>query len=142
MVFIVIGLVGVVALWQRDPRAATAAVVLQLTLTVALIYYLNFKYGFSMLPEQPELAREVRERDYFFIASFATWGLFVALGFGAMMRWMTDFLQTRGTVTGRWAARFYRMHAELIDEFLVDLEEVEAAERAGSMRTVPPTDTH
>ena len=104
MVFIVIGLVGVVALWQRDPRAATAAVVLQLTLTVALIYYLNFKYGFSMLPEQPELAREVRERDYFFIASFATWGLFVALGFGAMMRWMTDFLQTRGTVTGRWAA--------------------------------------
>ena len=104
LVFIAVGLLGLVVLWRRDARAAAAAVALQLTLTVALIYYLNFKYGFSMLPEQPELPREVRERDYFFMASFATWGLFVALGFGAMMRWIVDFLQTRGTASGRWAA--------------------------------------
>jgi hypothetical protein len=104
VVFIAIGLLGVVVLWRRDARAAAAAIALQLTVTVALVYYLNFKYGFSMLPEQPELPREVRERDYFFMASFATWGLFVALGFGAMMRWIVDFLQTRGSVAGRWAA--------------------------------------
>jgi DNA-binding PadR family transcriptional regulator len=40
-------------------------------------------------------------------------------------------------VVDKWAARFYRMQAELIDDFLADLDEVEATERAGSMRVVP-----
>jgi len=48
---------------------------LVLTLTVALVFYLNFKWGYS----QPYsgLEHEVRERDYFFIASFAAWGVWV-----------------------------------------------------------------
>jgi hypothetical protein len=51
------------------------------TLTVALIFYLNFKYGFS---ESPDLAatvpREVRDRDYFFLWSFSCLGVWTGLG--------------------------------------------------------------
>jgi hypothetical protein len=156
LVFTIIGVVGAVALWRRDPRAATAAIALQLTLTVGLVYYLNFRYGFSMLPEQPELSREVRERDYFFIASFASWGLFVALGLGAIMRWMTDFLQTRGTPTTRWAAASpvlaialiplfanrataSRAHETLARDFAIDL--LESVEPYGILITAGDNDT-
>src|SRR6185503_184649 len=57
------------------------------TVTLALIFYLNFKYGYSMTREQASLPREVRERDYFFIASFMLWGIWVGLGLGALLEW-------------------------------------------------------
>ena len=42
------------------------------TLSAALIYYLNFKYGYSIqAPRADRALHEVRERDYFFIASFS-----------------------------------------------------------------------
>ena len=72
-------------------------------LTIALVFYLNFKYGYSIHPGE-QLSREVRERDYFFVASFAAWGMVVALGFGAFMRWVVGFLRDRGTESGRWAS--------------------------------------
>ena len=52
------------------------------TLSLGLVFYMNFKYGFSQYPDQPSLPREVRERDYFFIGSFAVFGAFVALRAG------------------------------------------------------------
>jgi hypothetical protein len=64
---------------------------------------MNFKYGFSQYPGE-ELPREVRERDYFFIGSFAVFGAFVALGFGALMSTIVEFLRDRGTRASRWAA--------------------------------------
>jgi hypothetical protein len=67
------------------------------------VYYMNFKYGFSQYPDQPGLPREVRERDYFFVGSFAVYGAFVALGFGALMRRIVEFFGDRGTPAGRWA---------------------------------------
>ena len=39
---------------------------------------MNFKYGYSQYLDQPILPREVRERDYFFMGSFAVYGVFVA----------------------------------------------------------------
>src|SRR5207249_3644547 len=46
---------------------------------------------------QPEkqLAREVRERDYFFIASFALWGVWVGMGLATLMEWVSDSLEVR-----------------------------------------------
>jgi hypothetical protein len=64
---------------------------------------MNFKYGFSMYPDQASLAREVRERDYFFMGSFSAFGVFVALGLGAMMRGIADFLALRTDPGPRWA---------------------------------------
>ena len=102
--FTVIGLAGLWELWKRDRRAGIAAVALVTTLSLGLVYYMNFKYGFSQYPGEPSLPREVRERDYFFIGSFAVYGAFVALGLGALMRRVVEFLGDRGTPAGRWAA--------------------------------------
>ena len=100
--FVALGLGGLVALWRRDKEAAAGATVMMATFTIGLVYYLNFKYGYSIHPAQT-LSREVRERDYFFVASFQAWGLLVALGFGAMMAMVVSFLRDRATPSGRWA---------------------------------------
>src|SRR5207253_10873698 len=50
---------------------SVAMTTLMATFTLVLIFYLNFKYGYSWAPDNAQLQREVRERDYFFIASFA-----------------------------------------------------------------------
>src|SRR5205085_2721900 len=43
--------------------------------------YMNFKYGASQSPELGNsVQREVRDRDYFYIWSFSTWGVWAALG--------------------------------------------------------------
>jgi hypothetical protein len=102
--FAVLGLSGLWTLWKSDRRAGLAAAALLGVLTVGLVFYMNFKYGYSQYPDQASLAREVRQRDYFFMGSFSAFGVFVALGLGAMMRGIVDFLRDRGTPTSRWAA--------------------------------------
>jgi hypothetical protein len=94
--FGVIGLSGLWTLIKKDRRAGVAALAMILTLTVALIWYLNFKYGFSRHPEIPgNDTHEVRERDYFFICSFAFFGLVVAAGLGAAAQAAVEGLRTR-----------------------------------------------
>jgi transmembrane protein TMEM260 (protein O-mannosyltransferase) len=102
--FTVLGLSGLWTLWKNDRRAGIAGVALLGTLTVGLVFYMNFKYGYSQYPGEPSLPREVRERDYFFLASFAVFGAFVALGFGALMKGFVDFLRDRGDSASRWLA--------------------------------------
>jgi hypothetical protein len=102
--FAVLGLSGLWTLWKTDRRAGLAAAALLGVLTLGLVFYMNFKYGFSQYPDQASLAREVRERDYFFMGSFSAFGVFVALGLGSLMRGIVDFLRDRGTPKGRWAA--------------------------------------
>jgi hypothetical protein len=89
-IFTVLGLYGLVTYWRASRRTGLTLAVLFLTLIPLLIFYLNFKYGFSMHPEQPDLAREVRERDYFFVVSFMCFGLLVAGGLGGLMRGIAD----------------------------------------------------
>jgi hypothetical protein len=102
--FTLLGLGGLWSLWKSDRRAGLAALALLGTLSVGLVYYMNFKYGYSQFPGEEALPREVRERDYFFIGSFAIFGSFVALGFGALMRAIVGFLRDRGSSMSRWAA--------------------------------------
>jgi len=102
-IFTLLGFGGLWSLWKSDRRAGLAALALLGTLSVGLVYYMNFKYGFSQYPGE-DLPREVRERDYFFIGSFAVFGAFVALGFGALMSTIVEFLRDRGTGASRWAA--------------------------------------
>ena len=103
-IFTVLGLSGLLALWKSDRRAGLAGLALLGTLSLGLVFYMNFKYGFSQYPDQPSLPREVRERDYFFIGSFAVFGAFVACGLGALMQSIVDGLRDRGTAAARWAA--------------------------------------
>ena len=102
--FTLLGLGGLVSLLRRDRRAGLAAAALFGTLTLALIFYLNFKYGFSIYPDRTDLVREVRERDYFFVGSFAYFGVLVALGFGATLRSIAAFLESRLAERTRWLA--------------------------------------
>ncbi len=103
-IFTALGLSGLWSLWKTDRRAGVAGVALLGTLSLGLVFYMNFKYGFSQYPDQPSLPREVRERDYFFIGSFSVFGAFVALGLGALMQGIVDGLRDRGTSMARWAA--------------------------------------
>lgn len=103
VIFGAIGLLGAWRHWKADKRSALAMTSLVVTLTLILIFYLNFKYGFSQYPDRPQLAREVRERDYFFIASFAVWGIWVGMGLGTLMEWGSELLAEREVeVERRW----------------------------------------
>ena len=65
----------------RDRRTFWYFGPLMFTLTLALIYYMNFKYGWSQSPELGDtVQREVRDRDYFYIWSYSAWGVWAALG--------------------------------------------------------------
>ena len=104
VLFGALGLLGAWRQWKADKRSAIAMIALMFTLIPLLIFYLNFKYGFSQYPDQPSLPREVRERDYFFIVSFAMWGLWAAMGLATLMEWIQSALSARVAQEGRrWA---------------------------------------
>jgi hypothetical protein len=79
-VFLALGVLGGYVHWQRDRRTFWYFGPLMFTMTLALIYYLNFKYGWSQDPGAQDVAREVRDRDYFYIWSFSAWGVWTAIG--------------------------------------------------------------
>ncbi len=154
--FTFLGLAGLWSLWRRDRRAGLAAALLLGTLTVALVFYMNFKYGFSQYLDRPELAREVRERDYFFMGSFSAFGVFVALGLGSTMQGIVEFLKARGNETRRWLAASpvlavalvplfgnrvtaSRAHETLARDFAVDM--LESVEPYGILITAGDNDT-
>ncbi|MFW6084857.1 MAG: DUF2723 domain-containing protein, partial [Gemmatimonadota bacterium] len=78
--FIGLGLVGLWRHWRGDPDSFYYFATLLFTVTVILVYYLNFRYGYSLSPDIPMDRHEVRERDYFFIVSFNLWGLYAGMG--------------------------------------------------------------
>ncbi len=149
-----LGLVGLYNLWKNDRRAGWAAILLLGTLTVALVLYMNFKYGFSQYLDKPDLAREVRERDYFFLGSFSAYGVFVALGLGAVLQALAELgardhhprwaLGTPALVVAlvplvgnRLTAS--RAHETLARDFAVDL--LESVEPYGILITAGDNDT-
>ena len=94
VVFGGLGLLGGLRQWQRDRRGAIAMISLMVTVVILLVFYLDFKYGFSIRPGE-NLLREVRERDYFFIASFLLWGVWVAVGLGAVLEIVAAMFRDR-----------------------------------------------
>lgn len=88
--FAVLGVIGFV--WHRatDRRTWSALVTGFLAATVGLVIYLNLKagptFGEGILPSGA--AREARERDYFFVASFALWGAWSGMGAVRIARWI------------------------------------------------------
>jgi hypothetical protein len=78
--FLVLGLFGGWVHFQRDRRSFWYFGSLMFTMTLVLIYYLNFKLGASQDPNNQQAAHEVRDRDYFFLWSFSAWGVWASLG--------------------------------------------------------------
>jgi hypothetical protein len=88
LLFLGLGLWGLVLAWRSDRGHLVYLGTLTFTLTLALVYYLNFRYGYSLAPDAiSREMREVRERDYFFIASFHLWGFLVGMGLAGAWRW-------------------------------------------------------
>jgi hypothetical protein len=79
--FLLLGGLGGYVHWKRDRKSFSYFGPLMLMVTLALIYYMNFKYGSSQSPElEDTVAREVRDRDYFYLWSFSAWSVWAALG--------------------------------------------------------------
>ncbi len=91
-----LGLYGVWRHWQADRLTFTYLGPLLLTVTVLLVWYMNFRYGYSQAPPLGNsVPREVRDRDYFFLWSYSAWGLWAGLGL------TTVALTIRGKGVGR-----------------------------------------
>ena len=89
--FMALGFMGFLVMWRADRNIFAYMVALTLTLTLGLVVYLNFKYGFSLAPHvTDQLAHEVRERDYFFVASFILWGNLAGLGLSGFWAALSD----------------------------------------------------
>ncbi|MFL5500743.1 MAG: DUF2723 domain-containing protein [Gemmatimonadaceae bacterium] len=79
--FLLLGGLGGYVHWNRDKKSFAFFGPLMFMVTLALIYYMNFKYGSSQAPELGDsVPREVRDRDYFYLWSFSAWSVWAALG--------------------------------------------------------------
>jgi hypothetical protein len=157
--FTALGLGGLLALLRRNLRAGLSAAAMLGTLTLLLIFYLNFKYAPFYHPGDGSITqemREVRERDYFFIASFAFVGVLFAAGFAAAIRAIGDWLGEKSTPRGRLLAGMpvlafalvpllgnrltaSRAHETLARDFAVDI--LESVEPYGILITAGDNDT-
>ncbi len=94
LLFTGLGIYGAVEHFKRDRATWLYVLVLFATLSVALVYYLNFRYGYTIPDPFGELgAHEVRERDYFFIVSFSIWGLWAGMGIAALWQRLASEVQ-------------------------------------------------
>jgi hypothetical protein len=135
LVFLGLGLWGAVVHRRRDPDSFWYFGPLVFLLTVVLIYYLNFEYGWSQSPELGDsVAREVRDRDYFYIWSFSLWGLWAGLGLAAAWETVAAAVRGRGTQIPR---RAWVLAAPVLALALVPLAgNWRAASRAGETSTL------
>ena len=77
--FLALGVLGGWTHFKRDRETFWYFGTLMFTLTVLLVFYLNFKLGASQ-PSVLQGEREVRDRDYFYLWGYSAWGVWAALG--------------------------------------------------------------
>jgi hypothetical protein len=99
VLFLGLGIAGGVMHWRRDRASFWFFGPLIFTVTFALVYYMNFKYGASQAPDVVGVEREVRDRDYFYLWSFSAWSVWATLGLVALWR----FAAERAGGVPRWA---------------------------------------
>ena len=80
---LLLGLIGLVWHFKRDPKRALAVFALFFMTGLAIILYLN----------QPD--PQPRERDYSYVGSFFAYSLWVGLGFAGVMELLRDYLKER-----------------------------------------------
>jgi hypothetical protein len=100
LLFFGLGVAGGVVHWRHDRASFWFFGPLIFTVTVVLVYYMNFKYGASQAPELTGVAREVRDRDYFYLWSYSAWSVWAALGLAAL--WRALAVRVQGEGASRW----------------------------------------
>ncbi|MBA4156477.1 MAG: DUF2723 domain-containing protein [Gemmatimonadetes bacterium] len=97
VLFFVLGVYGAWRHWLRDRISFVYIATLFATLSLGLVFYLNFRYGYNQVGALglPFDSAEVRERDYFFIVSFSMWGLWAGIGLTALWLRAQESLRNR-----------------------------------------------
>ncbi|MFQ5905831.1 MAG: protein O-mannosyl-transferase family, partial [bacterium] len=88
-IFTAVGIFGFWTHFKHDRKTFAIFALTFIFTSVGLVTYLNLKY----LPSDPNplhQPREVRERDYFFAASFVFYTFFVGIGSWGIMQWLSD----------------------------------------------------
>jgi hypothetical protein len=88
LLFLGLGILGAVAHYRRDGPSFWYVGVLFATLSVGLVYYMNFRYGYMQAQAMGYPDSEVRERDYFYLITFSVWGLWVGVGLTTLWLWL------------------------------------------------------
>ncbi|HSJ65765.1 MAG TPA: DUF2723 domain-containing protein [Gemmatimonadaceae bacterium] len=100
--YMLLGLFGGWVHWKRDRRSFWYFGTFMFTLTLLLIFYLNFKYGHSQcMIDSANAPCEVRDRDYFFLISFSAWGVWAALGFIFVWEAVAELLGSESVRLGK-----------------------------------------
>lgn len=99
--FLITGLLGGWVHYRRDRDSFWYFGPLIGITTIGLIYYLNFKYGHSQALELGgSVAREVRDRDYFYLWAFSAWSVWAALGLVYLWESVASLLGTEHSESG------------------------------------------
>ena len=81
-----LAVLGARALWRHDARVGRAMTLLVACGTIGVAYWLNMKvgpsYGAGILPDNAP--HEARERDYFFVLGFWSWGMLAGAGIASI----------------------------------------------------------
>ncbi|MDQ3699034.1 MAG: DUF2723 domain-containing protein, partial [Gemmatimonadota bacterium] len=102
--FLVLGLLGGWAHFKNDQRTFWYFGPLVFTLTLLLVYFLNFKYGWTqarILGVVGDEASEVRDRDYFYLWSFSAWSVWAAVGLVYVWQTLAAALGTETILRGK-----------------------------------------
>jgi hypothetical protein len=95
MLFTGLGVWGAIEHARRDRASFAFVMTLFATVSLGLVWYLNFRYGYSLqAPLQDRNLHEVREREYFFIVSFSMWGLWAGMGIVTLWREAASEMKT------------------------------------------------
>ncbi|HEX4684952.1 MAG TPA: DUF2723 domain-containing protein [Gemmatimonadaceae bacterium] len=129
--FLVLGLLGGWTHYSRDRRTFWYFGSLMFTMTLLLIYYLNFKLGASQDPTS-QAPHEVRDRDYFFLWSFSAWGVWAAVGLFEVWQTIASLIATERQRIGSEAAVMPTRRAWLVSSPLLLLALIPSMANASS----------
>ena len=141
ILFFALGALGGYAHWLSHRRSFWYFGPLMLTLTVGLIFYLNFKLGYSQAHQFgfpfDGSTTEVRDRDYFYLWSFSAWGLWAALGLAWLWRALAgaDAPVVRGAAPPATSRRWVLAAPVLLIALLPLISNARDASRAGDTFT-------
>jgi Protein of unknown function (DUF2723) len=141
-VFLVLGLFGGWVHWRRDKQSFWYFGSLMFTMTLVLIYYLNFKYGNTQSPELGDsVAREVRDRDYFFLWSFSAWGVWAGLGLVYLWETIAALIGADRVQLGREVVEVPRRRSLLVTAPILALALIPVITNAATASRAGETDT-
>lgn len=142
VLFLLLGGLGGYVHWKRDRRSFMYFGPLMLMLTLALIYYMNFKYGASQAPELGDsVQREVRDRDYFYLWSFSAWSVWSALGLVFLWETAAAAVGAEATRVGKEVAQLPRKRSWLLASPILALAFIPLVANWSSSSRAGETDT-